>query len=130
MRRKPRYAESEHGRTFFRWCQLVTAAHPELDLIYHVPNGGRRGKVEAAIMKAEGVRKGMPDYHLPVARAGSIGLWIELKAPGGRVSKDQNERMDALRAAGHRCVVAVGWTEARDHVLEYLNQEERDGSDQ
>jgi len=130
MRRKPRHAESEHGRTFFRWCQLVQAAHPELDLIYHIPNGGARSKIEAGIMKAEGVRKGMPDYHLPVARQGYIGLYIELKAPGGRVSKDQKERMDALRAAGHRCEVAAGWMEARDLVLHYLTEDENDGDNE
>lgn len=123
MKRRPRHLESEHGRTFFRWCQLVKAAHPELDLIYHIPNGGARSKIEASIMKAEGVRPGMPDYHLPVARDGHSSLYLELKAPGGRTSKNQKERMQALREAGNACVVAVGWMEARDRVLEYLNGE-------
>lgn len=121
---KPRHLESKHGQALFRWSQLCLEAHPELDLLYHVPNGGRRGKAEAAIMKAEGVRAGMPDYHLPVARGEFVGLWIELKAPGGRVSPAQRERMEALRKAGHRCEVAVGWEAARNLLIEYLTTED------
>lgn len=120
-RRRPRHIESQHGQALFRWAQLNLEKWPELDLLYHIPNGGRRGKIEAAIMKSEGVRPGMPDYQLPVARCGFIGLWIELKAPGGRVTPKQKNRIEALRAAGHRVEVAVGWEEAKDILIDYLD---------
>ena len=120
-RRKPRHLESQHGQALFRWATFNADRWPALDLFYHVPNGGKRSRIEASIMKAEGVRAGMPDYHLPAARGGFIGLWIELKAPGGRLTPAQRERMEALRDAGHRCEVAYGWEEGRDILIDYLD---------
>lgn len=123
-RRKPRHLESAEGQALMKWARMSTKAHPELDLLHHIPNGGKRSKVEAAIMKAEGVKPGIPDYDLPVARGGFIGLRIELKAPGNhRVSKDQREVMEALRAEGHRCEVAVGWLAAVEIIEDYLSGE-------
>lgn len=52
---------------------------------YHIPNGGLRSKREAARMKGQGVRPGVPDLCIPVARRGYHSLYIEMKAAeGGR----------------------------------------------
>ena len=45
-------------------------AYPDLELLYHVPNGGSRNKAEASKLKRMGVRAGVPDLVLPVPRAG------------------------------------------------------------
>ncbi len=74
----------------FRWAALESGAHPELALLHAIPNGGKRSKSEAARMKAAGVKPGVPDMFLPVAREGCHGLYIELKRrDGGRVSTEQ-----------------------------------------
>ena len=81
----------------FRWAALESGAHPELALLHAIPNGGKRSKSEAARMKAAGVKPGVPDMFLPVAREGCHGLYIELKRrDGGRVSPEQTAWMDAL----------------------------------
>lgn len=55
-------------------------------LLFHVPNGGYRSKVEAANMKASGVVPGIPDMLL---------LWkgrahaFEFKTTSGRASPEQ-----------------------------------------
>ena len=46
-----------------RWNQNV---HPELELLYHCPNGGSRNKAEAVKLKQMGVKAGIPDLCLPV----------------------------------------------------------------
>ena len=63
----------------------------------HIPNGGRRSPIEAAIFKSLGVWAGSPD--LLIIRAGQP-LFIELKAPGRKLSPAQAECHAALQRAG------------------------------
>ena len=105
----------------FRWAAYSLGAHPELKLLHAIPNGGKRSKSEAARMKAAGVKAGVPDMFLPVARGGSHGLYIELKRiKGGRVSAEQLAWMEELTREGYTCAVCHGWEEARGTILDYL----------
>jgi hypothetical protein len=63
----------------------------------HLANGGYRRPIEAAIFKSLGVQPGAPD--LLIVRAGQA-LFIELKAPGRKLSPLQVECHEALRRAG------------------------------
>lgn len=56
---------------------------------YHVPNGGVRSPVEAAIMKGLGVKPGV--YDLCLMFPDGKAAYIELKAEGGRTSVAQDE---------------------------------------
>jgi len=72
-------------------------------------------------MLAEGLKKGVPDLCLPVARGKHHGLYIELKKPkGSRLSTDQEMWISALQKQGYRAQVCYGWREARDTILSYL----------
>ena len=93
---------------------------PELALLFHVPNGEKRAKVTAVRLQTQGVKPGVPDLSLPVARHGYHGLWIEMKTNGGRVSPAQRAWIDALRAQGYRVAVCYGWEAARDEIETYL----------
>lgn len=105
----------------FRWAAYCTAIHPELELLHAIPNGGKRSKSEAARMRGAGVKAGVPDMFLPVARGGQHGLYIELKRlEGGRVTKEQVEWMDALARQGYACAICHGWEKARQTILDYL----------
>ena len=105
----------------FRWAAYSLGAHPELRLLHAIPNGGKRSKSEAARMKAAGVKAGVPDMFLPVARGGSHGLYIELKRiKGGRVSAEQLAWMEELTREGYTCAVCHGWEEARKVIRTYL----------
>lgn len=113
--------ESAEQIALFKWAKLAQGTMPELALMYAIPNGGLRSKVTAARMKAEGVKAGVPDIHLPVARGGYLSLYIELKrVKGGRVSPGQMAFFDALRLGGHRVVVCFGWAEAQQAITNYL----------
>jgi hypothetical protein len=63
----------------------------------HLANGGARTAVEGAILKGLGVRPGAPD--LLVVRGGQA-LFIEVKAPGRKLSPAQVDCHEALRRAG------------------------------
>src|SRR5262245_41656714 len=76
---------------------------------FHVPNGGWRSRVEAAILKGMGVRAGVPDVIL-IRDAEMYAL--ELKAAGGRLSPAQRECQERMRAAGCKVATAVGLDQA------------------
>lgn len=116
--------ESEEQQTLFRWAQLQSGAFPELALMYHVPNGGGRSKAEAGRFKAEGVKSGVPDICLPVARGGFHGLYVELKRQrGGIVSDNQTAWMERLSREGYCVALCMGWEAASKAILEYLRME-------
>jgi len=95
-------------------------AWPELALFFAVPNGGYRSKRTAGAMKAEGVRRGVPDYLFPVPRGGFNGLAIELKTEIGRPNPEQRQFIASLRAHGWRAEVCKGWQQAWAVLRDYL----------
>jgi len=95
--------------------------HPQT-IVYAIPNGGKRSKITAARLKAEGVRSGVPDYCLPVARGGYHALYVELKTLTGRPSREQIDYIRQLEAAGNMCCVAKGWDQAQRCIVAYLQQ--------
>jgi len=76
---------------------------------FHVPNGGARRRVEAAILKACGVVAGVPDV---IAVKGGRVFGLELKTAAGRLSAAQRATHEAMRAAGAVVGVAAGLDEA------------------
>lgn len=122
-RLKPCQPTEESEQTaLFSWAAYEAGRWPELRLMLHIPNGGYRSKAEAGRFRAAGVKGGVPDILLPVARGGFHGLWIELKRKeGGRVSAGQRGWICELRAQGYRAEVCCGWDAARQVILEYLD---------
>ena len=117
----PVASESVEQQCLFRWAAVSAAAHPELRLMFHIPNGGSRSRAEAGRFKAEGVKAGVPDICLPVPRGGYHGLFIEMKRTrGGVVEPEQTEWLDALRAQGYRAEVCKGWEPAVRVIEQYL----------
>jgi hypothetical protein len=116
--------ESEEQQTLFSWVEMQAGRYPELRLLYHIPNGGRRSKAEAGRFKAEGVKPGVPDLCLPVSRGTYHGLYIELKRlRGGKVGDAQTAWSDALTKQGYYTAVCRGWIEASKVILWYLSLE-------
>lgn len=119
---KPCPTESQEQRVVFEVCETLMLKYPELEMLYHVPNGGRRDAVTGAKLKAEGVKPGVPDLVLPVARAGYHGLYIELKRQdGGTLSKAQRRWRELLTAQVYCSLVCNGANEALSALRRYLD---------
>ena len=88
--------------------------------MFAIPNGGQRNIIVATRLKAEGVKSGVPDIFLPVARGGAHGLFIELKTEKGKPSVNQREWVGDLGLNGYAAVFCYGWEHAKDTILEYL----------
>lgn len=104
----------------FRWITYQLDEYPELALLYHIPNGGKRDAKTATILKRQGVKAGVPDLHLPVARGGYHGLYIELKVGDNTTTKKQKDWIRELNKQGYLAVVCYGWDEAAKQLLDYL----------
>lgn len=92
-------------------------------LIYHVPNGGHRHKLVAIKLKGQGVKAGVPDLVLPMARGGYFGLYLEFKATApndAAVSASQHAWIRRLNDQGYLAIVCRGHFDAMEQIRAYL----------
>lgn len=90
-------------------------------LFYHIPNGGKRDKREAAKFKRCGVQAGVPDICIPFAVSPYHGAYGELKRrSGGKVSDKQYWWLDELTKAGYFCFVAKGADDFIEKIRNYM----------
>lgn len=135
-----RHLEAQHGRALIGWADRLAPTIPELGWLFHVPNGLKLGgtgstpqdrriaAMRAALAKAEGLRSGVWDYHLPFRSACGAhpSLWVELKRPehehaaDGGLSDDQRRFGNAVAGQGARVAVCFRWTEAAAVILNHL----------
>lgn len=116
----PHCEEHRIQSALFKWARYSAAETPVLRLMFAIPNGGARDAITGAILKAEGVKPGVPDVFLPVASGPFHGLFIELKSAKGRASPEQREWLTALRERGYATALCHDLGEAIDTVSRYL----------
>lgn len=103
------------------WVRFAAQYCPEIDLLFAIPNGGHRHISVAVALRDEGVKAGIPDLFLPVARDPYHGLFIEMKAQGGKVSRLQQQWIKTLGSQGYRVEVCRGFDQARATLCAYLD---------
>lgn len=115
--------EHEEQANVVKWAKLQEVKHPELKWLFAIPNAAKRGPRLAAIMKAEGLKSGVSDLCLPVARGGYHALYVEMKALDGKTEETQREFIMDMKELGNQAVACWGFEAAKDTILEYLNSE-------
>ena len=113
-------SEATEQEALITWCRIFESRYPELEMIYHVPNGGSRNRIEAANLKRQGGKAGVPDLCLPVPKDGYHGLYIEMKFGKNKTTKDQEEWLKRLSQYGYKTAVCYGAEEAREVIKEYI----------
>lgn len=119
--------ESQEQCALMEWAELAVKSHPELELLHHIPNGGKRNIATAARLKKEGVKAGVPDLFLPAPKGKWHGLYIEMKALKGTLSENQRWWIDKLKKQGYCVVVCYGWEAAKDTIICYLMERDVNG---
>lgn len=114
---------SEHDEqvALFEWVEVAKRKYPVLELLHAIPNGGHRHIAVAKKLKKEGVKAGVPDVCLPVPRGPYHGLYIELKAGKGRLSKKQQWWAEKLSEAGYKAETCWGVMDAINTLKAYIN---------
>ena len=126
---------SEDGEQLALYCWIAlkdlyegpikSTPYPQLERLFHIPNGGFRDKREAAKLRGMGVKRGVPDLCLPVRMGDWSGLYIELKKVKGKDAREeQSEWGEYLKSQGYGFVVCKGWLEARSMLIQYLSWED------
>lgn len=88
--------------------------------IFAIPNGGSRNKLEAANLKRQGVKAGVPDLFVPVARRGFHGLFIEMKYGKNKTTPAQDDWLNTLNREGYLAKVCYGYAEAVELLKYYF----------
>ncbi len=112
--------EHQIQAAFFARLGLAEIKHPELKLIYAVPNGGNRNVITATFLKREGVKKGVADVCIPIARKSCHGAYMEFKAGKNKLTPVQNDFLNGVAEQGYE--IRAVWTidQAVEFVKEYL----------
>lgn len=114
-------SENAIQAAFFRWCQLMEKKYPELENFFSVPNGAHKSPASRYVYKVTGLKSGVPDTFLPVARGGYNGFFIEFKSATGRLSPEQKDWHTRLRAQNFLVEVCRDWEIAAKITEDYLN---------
>ena len=115
--------QTEHNEQvkLFQWAKMQSSKHPQLSMMFAVPNGGQRNIVTATKLKAEGVKSGVPDIFLAFPSNTAHGLFIEMKSKKGKISENQKEWLGALSSSGYLCVICYSFSEAQQVIIKYLD---------
>ncbi|GKW24382.1 hypothetical protein PEC311524_19760 [Pectobacterium carotovorum subsp. carotovorum] len=117
-------AELEEQAALIEWADKTVIDDIKIgDYLLHIPNEGKRGPKAARDAKRLGVRAGVPDLFLTLPRGRYAGLWIEMKAKGGKLSPQQEVWLKRLEDAGYRAVCCFGFNQASSAISEYIKCE-------
>lgn len=116
----PANLESRHQRNLFRWAAMNRRRFPELELLHAIPNGAHVSDKHRIKLVAEGLRKGIPDIHLPVSKKGYHSLYLELKTEKGRISTHQKYIIGLLTEQGNYCKISRSLYESIYLIETYL----------
>ena len=114
--------ESQEQKQLIQWCRT----DPRLQYLFHIPNESVGGQGWMIRNRQMGVKAGVPDLFYPVPLHGYHGLFIEMKAEGGRLDPKQKRWLDVLDQFGYKTAVCKGWEQARDVLEAYVNEERAD----
>ena len=110
---------TEHGETV-ALCQRAhynARSYPELSLLIGIKN---EATYRRADLRAEGIKAGVPDLFLPVARGGHHGLFIEMKVARGKPSVEQLRFAGLVTAQGYQVRFCWGQEQGWQALLSYL----------
>ena len=115
-----RHLESELQRACVQWFRLQYPKHALL--LFAVPNGGGRSRIESAIMQGEGVTSGVADLILLEARGGWGSLCIEMKTDSRNSKQSAKQRawQGAAEEYGNRYEVVRTFEQFRSVINDYM----------
>lgn len=119
-------SERQEQVALFKNIKAFESTYPELRLFFAIPNGGKRSPQYGAMMKAQGLKSGVPDTFLPVPRYSTTrinnyhGLFGELKVGSNKPNDIQKNWHQSLKAQGYKVCVWYSAEQALDDILEYV----------
>ena len=91
-----KHIEYDYQVAVFQWAEYHYGRYPALEFMFATMNeSGVRITPQAGLRnKKQGKKSGVPDICLPVPCGTFHGLWVEMKSPTGKVSKNQEKYLN------------------------------------
>lgn len=115
-----RTTERAEQRSLINWFKWQYPA----ELMFAIPNGLIRSRLQAFVMAQDGLVSGMPDLMVACPNKRYHGLFIEMKAANGRLSDVQRRMLDFLNSRGYLAVCCAGFDCARQVIIDYMMNKE------
>lgn len=115
--------ERHECTAFIEWTQYNHNQYPGLHLIHHIPNGEKRDKATANLLKQLGVKPGVSDYFLPVPLGNYHGAYLEIKRRNGGSCSDSQIRWQLeMQNRGYFVAVCRGAEAAIEAIKQYYGK--------
>ena len=102
-------SESVEQQKLFAWAEIarMIPEYKGIELMYHIPNEGKRSNYTGGKMKKEGMKNGVSDVCLPLARGIYHGFYIEMKYGKNKLTDEQLLFLKGVKKARvcNRCVL-------------------------
>lgn len=114
---------SEHQiqSAYIKLVDYHLKTYPQLNILFAVPNAAKRSMALASMLKAEGMRSGVPDVLLPFNNGKYNGLALEFKAGKNTLTDNQLNWFSQLSNYGWLCVevrdAQGAWDITKDYIL-------------
>ncbi len=92
-----------------------------LNIMFAIPNGGKRHITTAMKLKREGAVSGVPDIFFAKSNGVKNGMFIEFKAGGNKTTENQEKVIKDLQKFGFYVFIAYSCSEAINEIDNYLN---------
>lgn len=113
--------ETSEQQAVIEWSLWNMGKYPELKMLNHTANEGKRSAVNGAILKSMGLSPGFPDLSLHCPKGLYHALHIEMKRDRkSRVSKEQEEWISNLNYYGYYAVICYSADDAIKILEQYL----------
>lgn len=109
-------SEASEQKALIKWCEYAKVP------IFHIPNGGTRNPKEAAELKRQGVKPGVPDLFIPLPRGNKHGMFIEMKYGKNKLTEKQEKWLSYLSQQGYECQVCYSCESAVACIEKYLRR--------
>jgi hypothetical protein len=100
------------------WLKLQYPAI--FDCTFHIANERKCSPAYGKILKKMGVKKGVSDLFIGHPNSSYAGLFIEIKAPGGKLSAEQESFLNLMNAKGYYACCSFGADEVIRTIKWYL----------
>lgn len=109
--------EDDEQIAFINWFKYKYKDY----LIFSIPNGGSRNKIEASKLKKTGLTPGIPD--LIILMPNKEILFLEMKRQkGGILSPVQKTIIKIIESFGFTVLIGYGFLDAKSKFEDYLLQ--------
>jgi hypothetical protein len=121
--------EHDEQSALIAWAAVMATRYPELNNLFAIPNAGKRSFGAARYYQDEGMKAGVPDLFLAVARrvgprTWQHGLFIEFKYGRNDITPIQQDWIIRLQRQSYGVYVCHSLEDAKQVICPYLGIEE------